>query len=644
MSDRLGTELKGSKYRLLGLVGQGQFGQVYCAVHRQTGRLVALKNLEHQRFPTHQFLRELRFLLSLQHPNIVNCQALEHTRTGRCLVMDYCEGGTLRQLMNEGVCLSVSQSLKLIADVLAGLEQAHSQGIVHCDIKPENILLTLQPHGWTAKISDFGIARLSQELANDETGNTGSPAYMAPERFYGQYSITSDLYSVGILLFELLTGRRPFSGTPAELMSAHLNCPVKLPQSIPDLWHPLIVTSLQKLSARRFRSAGEMLALLRAIAMTEGSGSWLDPQSAQLPLLRSAVTLPICPFHYQQQELLTAPVRQIVAVEEPQDESVPGSQINALDRPTADWYRAAGKQLQILRHTSQLCRDKSSQPVIVAPTLFGTGSFAEPLQTVFASPHGCFAATAKALYLVARTELQQVTPQFVTALAENSTVAIDPKGRWIAAVAPTSDSNKSALRFGRLSNPLTKVTWSSPILLRASTSTDHGLKLLALDSRHAAVISSIPVRGAASPAKASLGTLIEVFTRRGNRITAFTLPICLERVVLTPTLYRLLATDCNDPYSVLLVDLKPFRVARFAVEILPQFLYAATWGYVLADACGQMVFLDRQGQQLSRLNLPAPVTAIAPVYPHGLLVATWAENRGNLYTLNLKELEVNWLL
>ena len=88
--------LKRSKYRLLGLVGQGQFGRVFCASHRKTGRLVALKELDHQRFPTHKFLRELRFLLSLQHANIVTCHALEHTRRGRYLVMDYCEGGMLR--------------------------------------------------------------------------------------------------------------------------------------------------------------------------------------------------------------------------------------------------------------------------------------------------------------------------------------------------------------------------------------------------------------------------------------------------------------------------------------------------------------------------------------------------------------------
>jgi serine/threonine-protein kinase len=258
-----------SNYRILELVGQGQFGRVFCAIHRQTGHLVALKELEHQRFPTHKFLRELRFLLSLQHPNIVTCQSLEYSQTGRYLVMDYCEGGTLRDLMQSESQLSLVQSLKLIADVLAGLEYAHSQGIVHCDIKPENILLSLDATGWIARISDFGVARLSQEIYSDYLDSTGSPAYMAPERFYGQYYPTSDLYAVGVLLFEMAVGHRPFSGLPGELMLAHLNQPVKIPDTVPFLLQSTISTALQKLPARRFASAAEMLRSIRLAAEVE---------------------------------------------------------------------------------------------------------------------------------------------------------------------------------------------------------------------------------------------------------------------------------------------------------------------------------------------------------------------------------------
>ncbi|PIG94694.1 serine/threonine-protein kinase [Gloeocapsopsis sp. IPPAS B-1203] len=263
-----------SQYQIIDLLGQGQFGRVFKAIYIPTGSFVALKELEKKRFPTYKFLRELNFLTQLQHPNIVACQAIEHTEKGRYLVLDYWDGGNLRHLMQSNNAITVVQSLKIIADILSGLEYAHTHGIVHCDIKPENILLLQNEVGWTACLADFGIAMSQSSIEI----NLGSPAYMAPEQFYGQFLPTSDLYAVGVVLYEMLLGCRPFSGLLGELMPAHLTQPVEIPNTIPFLLRSTISTALQKLPARRFTSATEMLKSIQIALMVEQSSDNTDNQ------------------------------------------------------------------------------------------------------------------------------------------------------------------------------------------------------------------------------------------------------------------------------------------------------------------------------------------------------------------------------
>ena len=248
-----------SRYQITRLLGQGQFAKVYLAQDCSTQKLVALKELDSRNFPTRRFLRELNFLVTLQHPNIVGCWGIEHNQNFRYLVMDYYPGGTLRDLMEAGN-LSLGEKLKIISDILQGLDYAHSKGIIHCDIKPENILLQHSETGYTASLADFGIARFYREAEDPSaSGCTGSPAYMAPERFYGKYSYSGDLYGVGVILFELLSGFRPFSGTFSELSSAHLNKSVVFPPTIPFMLRSVIAKAMQKLPQKRFTAATEML-------------------------------------------------------------------------------------------------------------------------------------------------------------------------------------------------------------------------------------------------------------------------------------------------------------------------------------------------------------------------------------------------
>lgn len=248
-----------SRYHIIRLLGQGQFAKVYLAEDCSTHKLVALKEIDSRNFPTRRFLRELNFLVSLQHPNIVVCWGIEHYQNFRYLVMDYCSGGTLRDLM-ESDHLNFGEKLKIVSDILQALEYTHQKGIIHGDLKPENILLQETDTGYKAVLSDFGIARFYLESQDPKNcGCTGSPAYMAPERFYGRYSYSGDLYGVAVILFELLNGFRPFSGTPAELLSAHINQSVTFPKEVPFMLRSIILKAMQKLPQHRFSSAAEML-------------------------------------------------------------------------------------------------------------------------------------------------------------------------------------------------------------------------------------------------------------------------------------------------------------------------------------------------------------------------------------------------
>lgn len=238
--------------------------------------MVALKEVDSLRLTTHSFLRELRFLAMSQHPNIVTWKTCEHFQEGRYIVMDYCEGGTLRSLI-EQQSLKLPCALGLVRDILAGLDHIHSHGLIHCDLKPENVLLRRHAQGWHAHLSDFGIARLLEEtLVNVDTLDTmaGSPAYMAPERFDGELRVESDLYAVGIILYELLLGDRPFSGTPAALIDAHRHQPLQLPRHLPPALGSILQLALHKEPDRRFRSAQQMQQTIEQLLLSAGSTAW----------------------------------------------------------------------------------------------------------------------------------------------------------------------------------------------------------------------------------------------------------------------------------------------------------------------------------------------------------------------------------
>jgi serine/threonine-protein kinase len=630
--DSAAKEPKRSKYRLLGLVGHGQFGQVYCATHRKTGQLVALKNLEHQRFPTHKFLRELRFLLTLQHRNIVTCEALEHTSTGRHLVMDYCEGGTLRGLMEREGCLSLAQGLKLVADVLSGLAHAHSRGVIHCDIKPENVLLVVRSDGWSARISDFGIARLSQEM-QPEGGATGSPAYMAPERFYGQYSHSSDLYAVGIMLYEMLVGDRPFSGVPSDLMTAHLNQQLHIPEIVPAPIHTVILKSLQKLAARRYKSADEMLAEVQGLLQSEELAEILEKM--RLPLLPQGETIQIKLFRSQPWETLSLPLHNMAVVTDKQTIATP-------------WIYGTmptdhGCQIRFQPGTAD-----------VDPKFPLTHTFNELVRELVVRPQGCFAIADRAVYLlthIAQTQAPDgqsiLLPRRLIQLDTEFQAAVDPQGRWIATVLSYAQAAQSFLTIWRSPRP---ALWQSDTIRLTKPRTCQALQptgVIALDPRHILVISDTELYQGKTVGR---GTLFEVFTRRGTEVGDWQLPIPTQMPTRSHRPYRLITIDQTEPYSALLIDVKPPRVLRVRLTLQPTLIAPMPWGYVLVDQQGQLSLIDEDGFQVGQIAPPKDmmtndatvVTAIAPLTTSQLLLATWnkQEKTGTLHHVNLQDFNI----
>jgi serine/threonine-protein kinase len=541
--------------------------------------------------------------------------------------------------------LTLPQSIQVIIDILQGLDHAHQQGIIHCDLKPENILLNLQPHGWTARISDFGIARLQQELAGQGMGNTGSPAYMAPERFYGQYPMSSDLYAVGVLLFELLTGYRPFSGTPVELMSAHLNRPLKIPDAVPEVWHPILQTALQKLSARRFHTAAEMLTAIREAAAQDGFDWWLNAQQIRLPLLESQA-VPLGMFQFRQREALTKPIRALAIADLKRDrppETLPDS--DQFTYPRFCFYRAVGQQVV---QTYEVDPSETWNKTVQDRSIFEFWQDISPLypiQELFLRPQGCFVTTHRSVHLIPNNfsgvAIQQ--PRLLLTLDQSCLTAIEAQGRWFATLDNPQESF-GLLSFWNLPHVLAPAKpVAPPYRIRLQPSSTQPPQLLSLDNNHVVLFTGAPALKPRLKAETLQGSYAQVWTRRGQGVGTLQFPMRLGKVIATLSPYRFLAIDEDNPGGIVFIDLKPYRIARWHIGIQPHLIQPTDWGFILVDAEGEIVLLDEEGQVLGRLEGPPNVTAIASFNQHNLLIATWDLGRGQLYTLDLRELDIELL-
>lgn len=258
-------------YRLEVLLGQGGMGAVYRGTDVLLDRPVAIKSLRADVASNPQlverFRQEARTLARLLHPNIATLYTLVRDGEDMYMVMEFCEGETLESILKRCGKLSVQEALQIIDQAMRGLEHAHHHGIVHRDIKPANLMRL--PDG-TIKVMDFGIARLRGSSRLTQTSHTvGTAEYMAPEQIRAQdVDARADIYALGILLFELLTGRLPFTSESFfEVMQAHLQQPPPPPgQFVSGLGSHIeeaILKALEKDRDKRFNTIGSFREALR---------------------------------------------------------------------------------------------------------------------------------------------------------------------------------------------------------------------------------------------------------------------------------------------------------------------------------------------------------------------------------------------
>ena len=282
VSDTLiGTVFDG-RYRIIRKLGAGGMADVYLAEDQELGRNVAIKILNDRHAADDSFIerfrREAKNAAGLSHPNIVSIYDRGEAEGTYYLAMEYLEGRSLKELIVSRGPAPIKVSIDYARQILAALAAAHRRGIVHRDIKPHNVLVN--PEG-RLKVTDFGIARSGASQMTEVGSIIGTAQYLSPEQARGApVDQTSDLYSVGVVLYEMLTGQVPFTGdTPLEIAMKHLSEVPKPPSELrPEVPHDLdliVLRALAKDPAERYQSAEEMDADLARVA----DGLPVDPET-----------------------------------------------------------------------------------------------------------------------------------------------------------------------------------------------------------------------------------------------------------------------------------------------------------------------------------------------------------------------------
>ena len=269
------------KYKILATIGSGGFGTVYLAEDTWIDKKVALKVPHKQGVDFGELLREPRLLASLNHPNIVTILTAEKQENVFFIVMEFVPGETLESIITREGALDISRALDYTCQISNAVDHAHRQGVLHRDLRPSNVLVA---ENGMLKVADFGTSRFL-EIAAHGTPVIGSPPYMAPEQFHGKAVFASDIYSLGVTMYQMMTGVLPYDApSPSDLDRLMRGDLVSAPRAknpkIPKAINDIVLKAMAPEIRARYQRAGE---LLQDVLAARSGGPRRTPRATPTP-------------------------------------------------------------------------------------------------------------------------------------------------------------------------------------------------------------------------------------------------------------------------------------------------------------------------------------------------------------------------
>ena len=413
---------------------------------------------------------------------------------------------------------------------------------------------------------------------------------MAPERFYGQFSVSSDIYAVGIILYELLVGKRPFTGMPTDLMNAHINQRIVFPDTLPRSLQLIITRALEKLPKRRYATAEEMrLDLIKTIQVEDFSHTQTGLSAEICATILFAQKAP----HFEQQEMA---------------EKVIGLASIAI----AQFYSASRRHLQ--RHSLPLPQKSQIGKVEYE---FDEG-FDEGFEitSIASVQQDLFVKTDHAIY-----QCGQGKSKLIYKSTRSFAWVISPHADWFA-ISTGKQLEIHTLPYGRS--------------MRLEFASRDLSCIIAFDRHHLVAIANKPDTNESRAI---------VISRRGNIMYRLALPIPIDYGIATFTSDRVLLREAGNHKNIYLLDLKPYRLARIPLEYDVSIMAATSWGYAIAAKYNEyqtiLILLDLSGHNINNLIIDGEVTAIAPIDVNLLAIAISEISGHKIYAINLKKLEID---